>query len=174
MSRGASGYPRVTVTPSAATSGKSTGFFSVEGHTYAVKGLPSIVTSTRLCDSSTATFTALSAAIATCRLLTASKDPSSRLRIHLASRENLLRLRVERHALPRLDRRHVHAQRHRVAVARIHMRIRLLARAHALHPVPHVRRGLLVRARVGRSRGRLRLAQRERPQLVRFHSHLGR
>src|SRR5213080_3426763 len=45
---------------------------------------------------------------------------------------------VEHHLAAAVHRRDRHAQRDRVAVARIDARVRLLAAAHALHPVPDV------------------------------------
>src|SRR6202041_146137 len=95
------------------------------GQTYDVKAFPSIVTSTRRASSFGVTFT-WAEAIAPPRPAATSPAINS-LRIHLASRHHLLRLLVERNLHPRLDRRHVHAQRDRVAIAGLDARVRRLA-----------------------------------------------
>src|SRR5690348_5080910 len=117
-----------------------------------------MVTVTRWCASSGTTCTPLAAAFAK-RLppetRPATRQHASRLRIHLSSRQNLLRLVVKRHLLSGLDRRNVHAQRTRVAVARFNTSVRRLPRPHALHPVAHVGRSLGISVGAGVGVGRI-------------------
>src|ERR1700684_236460 len=86
-------------------------------------------------------------------IMAAAKIPSTAmLRIHLASHHHLLRLVVEGHFLAGLNRSHIHAESDGMAVSCFDRRIGRLARAHAFHPVAHVRGGLRIGACVGRCR----------------------
>src|SRR5580698_443943 len=76
---------------------------------------------------------------------------AARLRIHLASRYDLLGLLVEGNFLAGLYCRNVHAESDGVAVSGVDRGIGRLARANALHPVAHVGRGLRIGSGVGRS-----------------------
>src|SRR5438552_6566854 len=70
---------------------------------------------------------------------------------------------IERHTLAGMNRGDRHAERDRMAVAgRLDRRVRRFPAAHALHPIPHVRRRHRVGARVGRGFGFLRAID-ERP-----------
>src|SRR5580700_5940945 len=69
----------------------------------------------------------------------AAETNSNLLCIDLTPSQHLLRLVVEGHLHTSLDSGHVHAQCDGMAVARFNRRVRCLARAHALHPVAHIR-----------------------------------
>src|SRR5580765_954103 len=135
-----------------------------------------MVTSTRFLASSVFTSTFDAAAI--CKPLITSTEPirelRNSLRIHLASGEYLLRLRVERDLLAGLDRCDIHAQRDGVAVSGIDAGVRLFARTDALHPVAHVGRGLVVGTGISCCGSLLSLAKREAAEEIGFHTHLGR
>src|SRR5262249_56432719 len=85
---------------------------------------------------------------------------------------NVLLCVVERDSLASLQSRDCHAQRHRVVVSRVNVRIRRLARANAFHPVAHVRdRGIVgTRVCVGFGLHRL-LRKRHRREQGGFFAH---
>src|SRR5579862_7114409 len=145
---------------------------------YDVNGLPSMVMSTRRCASSGTTCTpevlaALSGWVGVRRA--AARATTASLRINLASNHHVLRLVVEGDFLAGLNRSHIHAEGNGVAVAGLNGSVGRFARAQALHPVAHVRRGLRVGVRVGGGGDGFfgAIEKREAGQKVRLHLHLG-
>src|ERR1039458_4712281 len=100
---------------------------------------------------------------------------AARLRIDLASRDDLLGLVVEGNFLAGLDGRDVHAQSDGVAVSGFNRGIGCFSRADALHPVTHVGRCLRIGSGVGRCRSGLGFFdERETGKEVGFHALLDR
>src|SRR6267143_2768998 len=138
---------------------------------YDVNGLPSTVTSTRRSASRATTSTRGAWACPT----TGRPSPSSTqtLRMGASTHHDVLLAVVEYDVPPRMHRGDGHAQRDGVAVTGVDVRVRLPARAHALHPVPHVCRGGGIAAGVGGGLRRRHLGEFHRGQLIRLHAHLG-
>src|SRR5258708_12890991 len=89
-----------------------------------------------------------------------------------SAHDHVLFLVVERHPVAAVHRRDGHAQGDRVIVARLDVGVRLLAGAHALHPVPHVGHGGFVAARVRGGFRRHRLPDLRLLQLFYLYPHL--
>src|SRR6266480_930314 len=152
---------------------------------YAVNGFPSTRTSTRRWSSCGTTSTRGSLCVPPLRMAergSGGEDPgastprlTSSQALRMLSAHHHVALGIVEHHLPAaVHRGDRHAQRDRVAVARVDARVRLLAAAHALHPVPDVGGGGRIGAGVrGGLRGR-HLRQLHRGQLIGLHPHLRR
>src|SRR5579863_6290450 len=145
---------------------------------YEVKGLPSMVMSTRRLASSGTTWTPFAggAAKATEMLarVVARAVSATNLGKDFASRHDLLRLVVEGNFQAGLDGGDVHAEGDGVAVTGFNGGVGSFAGANTFHPVAHVGGGLRVAVGIGISGDGLHFFdKREAIEQVWFHAHFG-